>query len=200
MPTNLFSLALYVVMMTATPGPNNMLVTATGARFGHRSLVPLIAGMVCGVLSQLLLCALGLGLLFERFPQISQILEIAGSVFILYLAWKIAFSQGKNEEREGTQEEKPAGFFTGFGFQYFNPKVYVMTLTTMAIYPQMAENYWLGALMVMLCFALIAPFGISLWGFFGTVAGKLLEAPGKGKRLRLGLGLLTAASVIFLWI
>jgi threonine/homoserine/homoserine lactone efflux protein len=113
---------LFVLTMTITPGPNNMLLTASGAQFGFKRSLPFIIGIVLGILSQLLLSALGLGILFNRFPIIQNILKISGSLYILFLAIKIAFP--RSDKSDETQKNRPMSLLQGAAFQYLNPKAY----------------------------------------------------------------------------
>ncbi|MCK9171521.1 MAG: LysE family transporter [Treponema sp.] len=82
---------LFVFIMAITPGPNNMLLTASGARFGYKRTLTLILGMILGMLSQLIVCAAGFVFLFEKFPRLHTVLKVIGTVYILYLAVRITF-------------------------------------------------------------------------------------------------------------
>ena len=198
MTSILIPVFLYSLVMTGTPGPNNMMLTASGARFGYRRTLPLLLGIVLGVCSMLALSALGLGVLFDRFPVLQSGLKIAGSLYLAYLAWKVAFS-GAAHGAEAPRE-KPLGFWHGAAFQYLNPKAYVMTVTAMSVYSLAGEEYVGSALLIIAVFAVVAPAAISLWAAFGTVLGRLMAKSGRSRAVNYGLGVLTAASVAFIWI
>ncbi len=82
--------ALYMMSMTLTPGPNNIMLTASGANFGFRRTMPHMWGILGGCFLLFASIALGLGVLFERFPVVQTTLRWVGSAYLLYLAWKIA--------------------------------------------------------------------------------------------------------------
>ncbi|MDC7231856.1 MAG: LysE family translocator [Spirochaetales bacterium] len=192
-----FPVLLFTVTMTATPGPNNMLLTASGARFGYRKTLPLIAGITLGIISQLLLSAMGMGYLFQTFPQIQVILKYAGSGYILYLAVKIAFPSQKRKNGND-KVDKPMGIIQGALFQYLNPKAYIMTITAMSVYPLPGDLYEKSALYILLAFLLICPLSISLWAGFGSLLKRIMKDEKTAAPVNLALGCMTAFSVLFI--
>ncbi|MBF9019018.1 MULTISPECIES: LysE family translocator [unclassified Oceanispirochaeta] len=188
---------LFVLTMTVTPGPNNMLLTASGARFGYRRTLPFIAGIVLGIISQLILSALGLGYLFQHYPLAQKVLKIAGSAYILYLAVKIAMPSGKSKKK-GENVEEPMHFIQGALFQYLNPKAYIMTITAMSVYPLQGDMYFRSSLFILLSFLIICPLSISLWAGFGSLLKKVMKEGRYAGRLNLFLGGITALSVVFI--
>lgn len=85
-------LALFAFVSSVTPGPNNVMLTASGATFGYRRTVPHMLGISLGVVAMLLLVGLGLGVAFEREPRLYTWLKYLGAAYLLWLAWKIARS------------------------------------------------------------------------------------------------------------
>ena len=81
---------LFMLSMTLTPGPNNVMLTASGANYGYWRTLPHIFGILIGCLVLFIAIALGLGLVFERYPIVQTLLKVLGSAYLLYLAWKIA--------------------------------------------------------------------------------------------------------------
>ena len=188
---------LFVLTMTATPGPNNMLLTASGARFGFRKTLPFIYGIVLGIISQLILSALGLGYLFQQFPPAQKILKIAGSVYILFLAFKIAMPSG-HSKKDSDKIEEPMHLLQGALFQYLNPKAYIMTITAMSVYPLPGDMYFRSSLFILLSFLIICPISISLWAGFGSLLKKVMKEGQYAGRVNLFLGGITALSVVFI--
>ncbi len=187
---------LFTLSMTITPGPNNMLLTASGARFGYRRTLPLIGGIVLGIISQLVLSALGLGVLFEEFPVLKSLLKVFGVLYLVYLAYRIAFPTIK-EEREN-EAEQPLGLMAGAGFQYLNPKAYIMSITAMSVYPLQGELFLPSALLIIAFFLIITPLAISVWAVFGTLLGRLMSSDRSARGVRMLLGGMTVASVVFI--
>lgn len=188
---------LFTLTMTITPGPNNMLLTASGARFGFRKTLPFIGGIVLGIISQLLLSALGLGYLFEHYPLAQKILKITGSLYILFLAYHIA--NPSDSHRKGSQSiQKPIQLVQGALFQYLNPKAYIMTITAMSVYPLQGELYLRSSLFILLSFVVICPLSISLWAAFGTLLKVFMKEGKHAGKVNIFLGVITAFSVVFI--
>lgn len=187
---------LFAISMTATPGPNNMLLTAAGASFGFKRTVPVMIGMVLGFQSQLLLGAIGLGALFTGVPLLQNILRIVGVGYLLYLAWRIAFAAAPDGRQQAETPAKPLKLIEGALFQYVNPKAWIASMTAMSVYPLPGAEYTRTSITVALVFLVIMPLSISLWAAFGTLIGGLL-AKRIGRWLNIALGVLTAASAVF---
>lgn len=189
---------LFSISMTATPGPNNMLLTAVGARFGYRRCLPLIAGIVLGLVSQLFLSGFGLGALFLAVPQLRVLLRWAGALYLLYLAFRIASSRtGKEGERSPA---RPPTLLQGAALQYLNPKAYLMTVTAVTVYAAEGNRYLLSTVLIAILFSVVTPLSVSLWAGFGSLIGRFLSRPGWGRGVNLALGGMTALSVLFLFI
>jgi len=187
---------LFTLTMTITPGPNNMLLTASGALFGFKRTVPFIGGIVLGIMSQLLLSSLGLGVLFNHYPMIQKIMKIAGSLYIFYLAFKIAFSNTRASDKG--VNEKPLSLMQGALFQYLNPKAYVMTITAMSVYPLSGELYRASTVFILCSFLVIMPVSISLWAGFGTLINQYVNQDKNRSVINIILGGVTAVSALFL--
>ena len=187
---------LFIFTMSITPGPNNMVLTASGARFGYVRTLPLLMGILTGMQSLLFLSALGLGALFEEFPLFHRGLKFAGTAYILYLAAKIAFfSHGSGEEKE---VDKPLSLLQGILLQYINPKAYIMAVTVVSVYPQKGDLYWPSLILIALIFTVIPFFSISLWTGFGSLLSRWMVNERTGKPVGYVLGGLTAASAVFI--
>ena len=206
MKMDFFPFLLFVTAMTVTPGPNNMLLTLFGSRFGYRKTLPFLAGIVTGILSQLCLSALGLGVLFHRYSLLQIVLKATGAVYILFLAGKILVSGGRQKSKaagnaapEEEIQDCPPRFTQGALFQYLNPKAYIMTLSAVSVYSLPGEDYLLSTAVILLTFALIAPLSISLWAGLGTVIGKW-QTGRAGKAVSISLGMLTLGSAVFIFL
>ena len=122
--------ALYMISMTITPGPNNVMLTASGANYGFLRTLPHIFGILGGCFMLFASIALGLGLIFERYPMVQVVLRLVGSAYLLYLAWKIATAPPPDLRMRG--EGRPLSFWQAAAFQFANPKAWVMGLALMA--------------------------------------------------------------------
>jgi threonine/homoserine/homoserine lactone efflux protein len=88
--TDLLPLMSYCFVMSATPGPNNVMLAITGANFGGRGALPVILGIQAGLFAQTMLMCVGLGSVFVAYPLAQQVLRIAGSLYLVFLAWKLS--------------------------------------------------------------------------------------------------------------
>jgi threonine/homoserine/homoserine lactone efflux protein len=101
-----------------TPGPNNMLLTSSGANFGFMRSIPLMLGIMLGMQSLLLLVAFGVGSLLLVYPALHTTLKILGSAYLLYIAWKIASSSYEKLDPNAVKVKKPVNWYQGWLLQF----------------------------------------------------------------------------------
>ncbi|MBH8580447.1 LysE family translocator [Bisbaumannia pacifica] len=188
--------ALYMISMTITPGPNNVMLTASGANYGFLRTLPHIFGILGGCFLLFAGIALGLGLLFERFPLVQTALRLIGSAYLLYLAWRIASAPPPDLRRRG--EGRPLTFWQAAAFQFANPKAWVMGLALMAGFLPEDGDIWLNALLLAAFAELVALPCIAVWAGFGTAIGRWLDSPRAWRVFNALMGALTAACVLFI--
>jgi threonine/homoserine/homoserine lactone efflux protein len=189
----ILALASFVFVMSITPGPGNFLLLASGANFGFARSVPLILGISGGFLSIVFLVGIGLGPLFERFPEIYLVLQIACGVYVLWLAWKIATSRSLGSGE--TKVEAPIGFFAAALLQLFNPKAWAVALIVTVSYTTPNELV-LSLLLVLAVIALVNIPALSAWALSGSA---LRNALNKGNRIvafNIAMAALLIASMI----
>ena len=198
MTTDLWlSVLLFAIATTGTPGPNNAMMAASGANFGYVRSIPHVLGIVFGVALQALLIAGGLGALFVAFPWVQTTLKVIGSLYLLYLAWKIA-SAGDTTLATATRAQ-PMTILAAVLFQFVNPKAWMMTITLIGSFSLTGDLYWPSVLGIVALFSVVGFHCISLWAGFGTLMGRLLSSGAARTRFNTGMGLLTAACLIFIW-
>ena len=124
-------LALIGILAAAswTPGPNNAMLAASGATFGFRRTQPHISGVAIGFPAMLFAVALGMGGLFERWPELAGILRWLGAAALIYVAWRIATAGGPEA---GAGRARPFSFWQAVAFQWVNPKAWVICLAIAA--------------------------------------------------------------------
>jgi len=123
--------AWYVFTMAVTPGPNNAMLTASGMNFGLKRTWPHIFGIAGGVFALFLLTGFGLGALFQTVAWAATALAVVGSLYLVYLAWRIANAAAPS----AAEGARPLSFWEAFGFQFLNPKGWVMALTAVTLTP-----------------------------------------------------------------
>jgi threonine/homoserine/homoserine lactone efflux protein len=164
--------ALFVMVTSITPGPNNTMLLASGVNFGLKRTVPHMLGISLGVALLMLGVGLGLAQAFERWSWLYTALETLSIVYLLYLAWKIGTSSTV-QMREG--ERRPMRFYEAAAFQLINPKAWMMVLTaatTIHLHSSLSMNSALMALIFVViglpCIFVWAAFGTSLRGFLAN--------------------------------
>lgn len=191
------SVALFALVMTGTPGPNNVMLTASGANFGYRRSIPHFIGIGFGLISLISLNGLGLGVLFQTYPAIQDALKILGSAYLPYLAWKIAFSSAMSKGED--KVNKPMTCWEAILFQYLNPKAWMMSITAVGSFAYSGEDYWWSIAAISIIFLLVQVQTSSVWVGFGAFIRRWLSTPKAWQRFNLGMGTLTASCVVFIW-
>lgn len=193
----LLAIASFAFVTSATPGPNNIMLTASGANFGFVKTLPHIAGIVAGVALLNLCIGLGLGALFQQFPIVQQVLKIAGSAYLLWLAFKLlSFNYVSDKENNNAT---PFSFFQALSFQYINPKAWVMVISANASFSLNGEQYWLSVWFIILVFALVGPPSIMIWAAFGQMIKRYLGNSTFLRLFNVSMATLTAACILFIW-
>ncbi len=174
MPLDTFlALVLFAFTTSITPGPNNMMLFASGVNFGFRRTIPHMFGIGAGFFSLLLGVGLGLGALLHTAPLVYTVLKFAGGAYLVWIAWKIATSRSLSEGKTGVE---PMSFLAAAAFQWINPKAWVMAVTAMATYTNPAL-YIVSVLIVGLAFAAVNMPSVSTWAGFGSALREWLSDP-----------------------
>ena len=168
MHPEIFSIALFWFVTAYTPGPNNVVASYSGFNFGIAKTIPHILGVTFGFTSLVIFLTIGLINIFKLFPIIQLIIKYLGTLFLLYLAYKIAFSKGSND----LKKENPVKFIETFLFQYLNPKGVSVAIIVVSTYVELGENYINYATQVVLLAFLFSSTSITLWTFIGKFLRK----------------------------
>jgi len=188
----LAALFLFAFSSSFTPGPNNMMLLASGVNFGVRRSVPHMTGVDLGFTGMVFLIGLGLGQVFTRYPLLYLTLKVAGIAYLLWLAWRIAHS---GPVKEGEAKARPMTFLEACAFQWVNPKAWMMAVTAISTY-RVFEDTTLNAIFVALNFAVANLPSVLVWVWFGAGMRKLLSDPG---RVRIFNWTMAALLVASLW-
>jgi threonine/homoserine/homoserine lactone efflux protein len=188
----LTALVTFALVSTITPGPNNLMLMASGANFGFGRTLPHMSGILAGVLVMFVLVGIGLSQVFEAWPASFQVLKVVSVIYLVFLAWKIATAAGPGEDAEtgGT----PLTFIQAALFQWVNPKVWVVALTAITVYSP-SQNI-ATVLVVALVFGLITLPSVTLWTLMGQQLAKLLT---NNLRLRIFNGIMGALLIASLY-
>ena len=187
------ALVVFAFVSSVTPGPNNLMLLASGVNFGFRRTVPHMAGIGFGFWLLLMAVGLGLGAMLSAFPALHLALKVAGGAYLLYLAWRVATSRSMSSG--GAGQGRPMTFLEAVAFQWVNPKAWVMAVTAMAIYTD-PQRPLLTVVLVAAAFAIVNFPSVSVWAAFGVALRGFLAEPVRLKWFNIAMGVLLAATLI----
>ena len=170
--TNLiFALISFYFVMYVTPGPNNAMVLASGLKFGFLKSIPHMTGITIGHVTQLILVCLGLGKIFQIFPELQNILKILCAVYLVYLGYKIIGSFSKIKD----DDSRPLKFYEAALFQIVNPKAWTISSMAASGFLPKDGNLIMSILFISCIALIICPISISPWAAFGSGIKNLVK-------------------------
>lgn len=158
------ALVSYAFVMSITPGPNNVMLTASGATFGYRATLPHILGISLGHALQTALTGLGLGLVFARYPWLHDVLKWLGSAYLLYQGWRLLGAGRVGQMQAG----RPLSLLEGALFQFVNPKAWVMAVTTIALFLPAQASLFAACAAIAAVLVLVNFPCVTVWALFGS--------------------------------
>jgi len=167
MHPELLSLSLFMLGTSCSPGPNNIVASYSGFNFGVIKTFPHMLGVIFGFTILVTIMNFGLINIFQKLPILQEMLKYAGSIFLLYLAYKISFSKNNSNNKN----DNPVKFIETFFFQFINPKSYIVAVIMISTYVERGQNFMLYSLWVIGVAFLFAIISINFW----TLIGKFLR-------------------------
>ena len=167
MHPEIISICLFWFVTAFTPGPNNIVASYSGFNFGITKTIPHILGVTLGFTALIISLIIGLINIFKLYPIIQEVLKYLGTLFLLYLAFKISFSNSDNN----SNSENPVKFIETFLFQFLNPKGVIVGIIVVSTYVQLDENYMSYSLQIIILALLFSLTSITSW----TLVGKFLR-------------------------
>jgi threonine/homoserine/homoserine lactone efflux protein len=170
-----FPFATYSFVMSITPGPNNVMLTASGANYGFRRTLPHLFGVTVGHTAQTLAVCAGLGAIFLSWPGLQTALQWIGAAYLVYMGWRLLGSG----DPKSASSARPITFLEAAAFQVLNPKAWVMSLTTASLFmPRdmslLAGCAYVGAMMFVINWPCV-----TLWALFGSSLRAQLTRPAR---------------------
>lgn len=187
----LAALLAFAFVTSVTPGPNNLMLMASGANFGMRRTLPHMLGVSLGHALMVFLVGLGIASLFTTFPASKTVLKLASIVYMLWLAWKIANAAAPGER---TASGTPMSFVQAAAFQWVNPKAWYMAIFAITNYAQTGSIAAAG--MVAVVFAAVNLPSVSVWALAGQQLRRWLTNPGRLRGFNWTMAALLIASTI----
>ena len=191
----LTALVAFAFVTVITPGPNNLMLMASGATFGFRRSVPHMLGIGLGFPSMVFLVGIGVMQLFDLWPPSYIILKVLSVTYLLYLAWKIANAA---PPKEATSEGRPLTFVQSAAFQWVNPKAWSMALSAITLYA--ASRDLAAVLWVAGAYVAVSVVSTTSWTVLGQQMRRLLKSPARLRVFNWVMaGLLVATLIPVLW-
>ena len=189
-------LVLFGIATGFTPGPNNIMSSYSGFNFGFKKTIPLMLGVIFGWTSMLTVMASGLIIIFQKYIFLQSIIKILGTIFLIYLAYKIAFSTTNVSE----QIKKPVNFFDTFLFQFINPKGVMVAMIAVSTFIDVENNYLRDATIVITTYFFMAVFSVSSWCLLGKYLRKFATSKNFIKKFNYTMSFLLIVCVIMFYV
>ena len=191
-----FPLILFGIATAFTPGPNNILSSYSGFNFGFKKTIPLMLGVILGWTTMLTVMASGLIIIFQKYIFLQSIIKILGTIFLIYLAYKIAFSSTNESENV----KKPVLFFDTFLFQFINPKGVMVAMIAVSTFIDVQNNYLRDATIVITTYFFMAVFSVSSWCLLGKYLRKFATSKNFIKKFNYIMSFLLIVCVIMFYV
>ncbi len=195
MPVTLFvSMCLYIFVSSVTPGPNNMLLAASGLAYGLRRTVPQILGVAIGFLALILVVGFGLGIAIAADSRVQIVLKVVGVIYFIRLTWHLWNAKAPSERQAGT----PIKFWEAFFFQFINPKGVLMAVTIIGLFTLPRGDYMYSIFLICLADLVLGVPCSILWAAFGATIRTRFADPIVFERFNKGMAILTGLTTIML--
>ena len=186
------SIFLFAATAAFTPGPNNIMLMASGLNFGVRASMPHLLGICIGFPVMVILIGLGLGFIFARYPACHLVIKIIGLAYLFYLAWRMAQASASESEGGGG---KALSFWQAALFQWVNAKGWIMASSAIAAYTSAGDGVYRQILIISLIFFIVTLPAVTLWLLFGAALQNLLKSPRRRRVFNMTMASLLILSV-----
>ena len=175
----LIALIGFAFASSITPGPNNLMLMASGANYGLRRTVPHMLGISLGHAFMVVMVGVVLLRVFETYPVLNTVLKVLSATYMIWLAWKIANAVPPEAKKV---EGKPFTFLQAAAFQWVNPKAWFMAITAVSVYAPKDQGALIGSLLVAVVFSATNLPSVTVWAWMGVQVRRWL---GTARRLRI---------------
>ncbi len=168
MSSQLFSLVLFSLVASLSPGPNNIMTSYTAFNFGIKKTIPTMLGVIIGWTLLVILLQIGSVIVFQRFEIIQKTITLLGSIYLLYMAYKLSFSFQDSQNINS----QPVTFLNTFFFQFVNPKAIIIALTAISIFIDPQVDFLIDSITLTIIFFLMAVGSQAAWCLMGKYLRK----------------------------
>ncbi|HEJ9487402.1 TPA: LysE family translocator [Proteus mirabilis] len=195
----ILSLTIFLFIAAITPGPNNLLLTSSGANVGFKGSLKLMAGIMLGMQCVLLSSAFGVAALLIIYPALHIGLKIVGSAYLLWLAWKTATSSYQRLDIPA-KTPQAVSWFQGGLLQFLNPKAWMMGLGAVGSFSLSGDTYFSSVIAISIVMVIVNFVAGIVWILGGTLISLFLQSRRSWFIFNISMGLLTALCVPLIWI
>ena len=198
MPDTLIPLALFSLAGSYTPGPNTIMLTASGQAFGFRRSIPHMAGIMVGCITLFTAFGFGLAQVFQLYPELHKVLRIAGAAYLLYLAFRIL--RAGDPAGNGEKRARPLTLIEAAAFQWVNVKALTLAVGIMAAFTTVGGDQVREVALIVTVFSLVTLPSVVIYVLFGVAIGRLLKSERARRIFNATMAALVALSVVLLFI
>jgi threonine/homoserine/homoserine lactone efflux protein len=177
-----------------TPGPNNIMLMTSGLNFGYKKSLPHVFGVMLGFSFMVVLIGLGIGIIFDNYPYVFNILNIVGITYLMWMAYKIASASTSPDD--DVNVKRPFTFIQIVIFQWLNPKAWVMSITATTTFINIDENVFYQVLTIAFVYLLTGFISTHTWVFGGVFLKKLIKNEKALKGFNITMALLIVLSIV----
>ena len=196
MSSQLISLILFGIAASLTPGPNNIMTSYTAFNFGIKKTIPTMLGVIIGWTLLVIILQLGSVIVFQKFELIQKIIRFLGSIYLLYIAYKISFASIKSEKRS----PKPVTFLNTFFFQFVNPKSIIIALAAISMFIDTQKNFLKDSIILTIVFFFMAVGSQAAWCLMGKYLRKFATSSNFIKNFNYTMSFLLIVCVILFYV
>ena len=196
MYSQLFPLILFAIAASFSPGPNNIVTSYTSFNFGFKKTIPTMLGVVIGWMLLVIFLQMSSGIIFKKFKEIQITIKILGSIYLLFMAYKISFSD--NITTKTTL--KPVTFLSTFFFQFINPKAIIYALLAISMFVDVQNNYLRDSIALTIIFFFGAVGSQLTWCFIGKYLRKFATSKKFIKSFNYSMSFLLIVCVILFYV
>ena len=194
--SELIALILFGVATSFSPGPNNIMTSYTAFNFGFKKAIPTMLGVIIGWTALIILLQLGSVLIFQKIEILQTIIKIFGSIYLLFMAYKLSFSSTKNNK----VVPKPVTFLNTFFFQFVNPKSIIVGLAAISMFVDVQNNYLRDSIVLTIIFFFMAVGSQSAWCMMGKYMRKFATSDKFIKNFNYTMSFLLIVCVILFYV
>jgi len=196
MSSTLLPLLLFGIATSFSPGPNNIMTSYTAFNFGFKKAIPTMLGVIIGWTSLIILLQLGSVSIFQKFEFIQTIIKVLGSIYLLYIAYKISFGGTAKQKID----PKPVTFLNTFFFQFVNPKSIIVGLTSISLFIDTGNNYLRDSIILTTVWFCMAIGSQSAWCLMGKYMRKFATSDKFIKNFNYSMSFLLIVCVILFYV